>query len=290
MEQDVAPDEYVTVLVPKKYNTNDDKTQLKTTQRLITVEQPGLELEPKPEQPAPGTSTTSTTTKPAQPTKSTSTATTTRTEVSHVTEVVKKYEYHYTYIYNYQEWDNGDGTWTLIRKDGKPLNGDLSITWTSPDGKTVTNNVNITVNTGSSNNREGGSSNPACVGAISLLSLPLLLAIPVGILSQVQIPGFEHISAQLNAAIQQANTEIQKGLGIFDQNRAGAAANVDDAAAQIAPLIGAGAAAVGALAVIAGVGAGVMHACGVVDLNEASSNGSSSNSNGGSSINGSSEK
>ena len=179
--------------------------------------------------------------------------------------------------------DNGDGTWTLIRKDGKPLNGDLSITWTSPDGNTVTNNVNITVNTGSSNNREGGSSNPACVGAISLLSLPLLLAIPVGILSQVQIPGFEHISAQLNAAIQQANTEIQKGLGIFDQNRAGAAANVDEAAAQIAPLIGAGAAAVGALAVIAGVGAGVMHACGVVDLNEASSNG-------GSSLNGSSEK
>ena len=172
--------------------------------------------------------------------------------------------------------DNGDGTYTITRKDGKPINGDLTITWTSPDGDIVTNNVNITVNTGSSRG-ERGSSNPACVGAISLLSLPLLLAIPVGILSQVQVPGFEHVSAQLNAAIQEANTQLQKGLGVFNENQAGAAAGVDAAAAQVAPLIGAGAAAVASIAVIAGVGAGVLHACGVVDLNEASSNGSSSN-------------
>ncbi|MBP3948407.1 hypothetical protein [Corynebacterium sp. Marseille-P3884] len=179
--------------------------------------------------------------------------------------------------------DNGDGTWTLTRKDGKPLSGNLTISWTSPDGKTFTNNVNITVNTGSSKVRGGGSSNPACIGAISLLSLPLLLAIPAGILSQVQVPGFEHVSAQLNAAIQRANTDLQKGLGIFNEDRAANAAGIDAAASQIAPLIGAGAAAVAAIAVIAGIGAGVLHACEVVDLNEASSNGSSSNSNGGSS-------
>ena len=173
--------------------------------------------------------------------------------------------------------DNGDGTWTLTRKDGKPLSGNLTISWTSPDGTTVTNNVNITVNTGSSKVRGGGSSNPACVGAISLLSLPLLLAIPAGILSQVQVPGFEHVSAQLNAAIQRANTDMQKGLGIFNEDRAANAAGIDAAASQVAPLIGAGAAAVAAIAVIAGIGAGVLHACDVVDLNEASSNGSSSN-------------
>gem|GEM_PF-3234935 len=176
----------------------------------------------------------------------------------------------------YEIKDNGDGTYTITRKEGKPINGDLTITWTSPNGKKVTNNVNITVNTGSSRG-EGGSSNPACIGAISLLSLPLLLAIPVGILSQVQVPGFENVSAQLNAAIQEANTQLQKGLGVFNEDRAGKAAGVDAAAAQVAPLIGAGAAAVASIAVIAGIGAGVLHACDVVDLNEASSNGSSSN-------------
>lgn len=178
--------------------------------------------------------------------------------------------------------DNGNGTFTIIRKDGKPLDRKFTVTWTSPDGKTVTNttNVNINIDTPSSKNRNG-SSNPACIGAISLLSLPLLLAIPVGILSQVKIPGFEHIHGQLNAAIQQANTEIQRGLGIFDNNRAGAAANVNEAAGQIAPLLGAGAAAVGALAVIAGVGAGVVHACGIADLSQ----GSSKDSNGSSSEN-----
>lgn len=175
--------------------------------------------------------------------------------------------------------DNGDGTFTIIRKDGQPLDRKFTVTWTSPDGKTVTNttNVNINIDTQSSKNKNG-SSNPACIGAISLLSLPLLLAIPVGILSQVKIPGFEHIHGQLNAAIQQANTEIQRGLGIFDNNRAGAAANVNAAAGQIAPLLGAGAAAVGALAVIAGVGAGVVHACGIADLSEGSSKGSNGSS------------
>lgn len=178
--------------------------------------------------------------------------------------------------------DNGDGTFTIIRKDGQPLDRKFTVTWTSPDGKTVTNNTNVNINidTQSSKNRNG-SSNPACIGAISLLSLPLLLAIPVGILSQVKIPGFEHIHGQLNAAIQQANTEIQRGLGIFDNNRAGKAANVNAAAGQIAPLLGAGAAAVGALAVIAGVGAGVVHACGIADLSQ----GSSKDSNGSSSEN-----
>ena len=166
--------------------------------------------------------------------------------------------------------DNGDGTFTIIRKDGQPLPGNLKVSWTSPDGKNVTNYVNVTIFGGGSSKGEG-SSDPKCIGAISLLSLPLLLAIPVGILSQVQIPGFEHVHAQLNAALREVNSQIQKGLGVFNENQAAAAANVEAAAANVAPLAGMAAAAVGLLAVTAGATAGVLEACGVVDLKEASS-------------------
>ena len=61
------------------------------------------------------------------------------------------------------------------------------------------------------------------------LTAPLLLAIPVGILSQVQIPGLEGLSAQINDAIRQANDQIQKGLGIYDEDRAQRAASLQGA-------------------------------------------------------------
>ena len=65
-----------------------------------------------------------------------------------------------------------------------------------------------------------------CIAGIVGLTAPLLLAIPVGILSQVQIPGLEGLSAQINDAIRQANDQIQKGLGIYDEDRAQRAASL----------------------------------------------------------------
>lgn len=72
-------------------------------------------------------------------------------------------------------------------------------------------------------------------------------------------------------ALREVNSQIQKGLGVFNENQAAAAANVEAAAANVAPLAGMAAAAVGLLAVTAGATAGVLDACGVVDLKEASS-------------------
>ena len=65
-----------------------------------------------------------------------------------------------------------------------------------------------------------------CLATLAGMSAPLLLLIPVGILSQVQIPGLEGVSAQINAAIRDANTYIQRGLGIYDQDRAERAAGL----------------------------------------------------------------
>ena len=68
-----------------------------------------------------------------------------------------------------------------------------------------------------------------CIASIVGLSAPLLLAIPLGILSQVHIPGLEGLSAQVNDAIRQANDQIQRGLGIYNDDRAQRAASLQGA-------------------------------------------------------------
>mgnify|MGYP006968463653 CR=1 FL=1 len=82
------------------------------------------------------------------------------------------------------------------------------------------------------------------------LTAPLLLAIPVGILSQVQIPGLEGVSAQINGAIQDANNRIQQGLGIYDEDRAQRAAGFQNAFQGVnTEQLGMAAGALGAIAV-----------------------------------------
>lgn len=158
---------------------------------------------------------------------------------------------------------NGDGTYTVKLISGEPIKSNVTI-----------NNITINV-TESTNTTGGGSSNkelpPECIGAIAATTLPLLLAIPLGILSQVQVPGFEAAHAQLNEAIREVNNQIQRGLGIYDDDKAGAAARADNAAAQIAPVIGAVGTAIAAIAAIAGIGYGVLVACKVVPAPESSS-------------------
>ena len=102
-----------------------------------------------------------------------------------------------------------------------------------------------------------------CIAGIVGLTAPLLLAIPVGILSQVQIPGLEGLSAQINAAIQDANTQIQKGLGIYDENRSATAAEIQAAFnIQNPQAIGLAASALGAITLGLLAVDGVMRACG----------------------------
>lgn len=184
------------------------------------------------------------------------------------------------------------GVFTIVREDGEkivvPGAGPITITWTN-NGTTITNNVTInndgTITVTNVDNRggDGGSSSGAgtgtatgngegssvddkCIAAIVGLTAPLLLLIPLGILSQIQIPGFEHVHAQLNAATRQINDDIQRVLGIHDARRAENANEMANqaqaAAAQAGPLIGAAAGALGAIAVALAIGDGVMRACG----------------------------
>ena len=90
-------------------------------------------------------------------------------------------------------------------------------------------NNNTIVDNGSSNGSSVKDLDGKCIAGIVGLAAPLLLAIPVAVLSQVQIPGLEGLSAQIKGAIQDANTRIQQGLGIFNEDRAARAAGLQGA-------------------------------------------------------------
>ncbi len=90
-------------------------------------------------------------------------------------------------------------------------------------------NNNTIVDNGSSNGSSVKDLDGKCIAGIVGLAAPLLLAIPVAVLSQVQIPGLEGLSGQINGAIQDANTRIQQGLGIFNEDRASRAAGFQGA-------------------------------------------------------------
>lgn len=167
--------------------------------------------------------------------------------------------------------DNGDGTWTITRKDGRPVAGTLHLTWSEPGGQAVAANITIT-NTQTTQNTnivlEPGraSSESKCTGALIGAAAPLLLLIPLGILTQVRIPGLETLQGEINDAIRETNAHIQEGLGIFNEERANRAASINDAMAIVNPeTIGL---AVGSLALIAVgliVGDALLRACGQED-------------------------
>ena len=102
-----------------------------------------------------------------------------------------------------------------------------------------------------------------CIASLVGLSAPLLLAIPLGILSQVQIPGLEGVSAQINNAMRQANDQIQRGLGIYDEDRAQRAAGFQGAFQGVnTEQLGMAAGALGAITVGLLIVDQVMRACG----------------------------
>ena len=126
----------------------------------------------------------------------------------------------------------------------------------------ITVDQGATVEQGSSSELDG-----KCIASIVGLSAPLLLAIPLGILSQVQIPGLEGVSAQINGAIREANDRIQRGLGIYDEDRARREAGFQGAFnVQNPEMLGMAAGSLAAITLGLLIVDGVMRACGQEEM------------------------
>ena len=161
-----------------------------------------------------------------------------------------------------------EGVTLTPRKDLKDGTYEASYILVGPDGQSYGEReiqINVNVESGNRVEQKGSSSelDGKCIAGIVGLTAPLLLAIPLGILSQVQIPGLEGVSAQINGAIQDANKRIQQGLGIYNEDRAQRAAGFQAAFnIQNPEQLGMAAGALGAISLGLLAVDGVMRACG----------------------------
>ena len=161
-----------------------------------------------------------------------------------------------------------EGVTLVPRKDLKDGTYEASYILVGPDGQSYGEReieINVNVESGTRVEQKGSSSelDGKCIAGIVGLTAPLLLAIPLGILSQVQIPGLEGVSAQINGAIQDANNRIQQGLGIYNEDRAQRAAGFQAAFnIQNPEQLGMAAGALGAISLGLLAVDGVMRACG----------------------------
>ena len=84
---------------------------------------------------------------------------------------------------------------------------------------------------GNETNAKVGIDTGKCVATSLGFGLPLLALIPLGLASQMEIPGLSNVVADANAQLQAANTRIQQQLGLFNPE---IAAQVDAANRQLA--------------------------------------------------------
>ena len=110
-----------------------------------------------------------------------------------------------------------DGKWTVKVPAGVELKPGDKVIVSDGAGNKATEQVGI--DTGK------------CVATSVGFGLPLLALIPLGLASQMEIPGLSDVVGQANAQLQAANTQIQQQLGLFNPE---IAAQVDAANKQLA--------------------------------------------------------
>ena len=123
------------------------------------------------------------------------------------------------------------------------------ITVTFPGGKTVTTTTDengnwsvdvpsdvdlktgdkVTVTDGAGNSTEAkvGIDTGKCVATTLGFGLPLIALLPIGLATQMDIPGVTPIANEVSARLEQANSQIQQQLGIFNPQMAGQVAEIN---------------------------------------------------------------
>ncbi|WP_210399725.1 YPDG domain-containing protein, partial [Corynebacterium sp. HMSC072D12] len=145
-----------------------------------------------------------------------------------------------------------------IDKDAKP--GDkVVVVVKDKDGNEIDKVVvEVEEKTGNGSSDLSSKPNERCINTGLGVGIPLLFLIPVGLASQMNIPGLSDFVAPINKQIRDLNTQLQKQAGVFNGPLAGKMAGIDaqlkrfgvdhQQAAGAVALIAAGALAIGLIA------------------------------------------
>ena len=111
---------------------------------------------------------------------------------------------------------NAKASFTLVGQDGKSIldaDGDF-------DGDGVNNGDELKKGLNPFDGNDGKINAGRCAASAVGFGLPLIALLPLGLASQIQIPGLSDFAAQASAQLQAANTRIQQQAGIFNPEMA----------------------------------------------------------------------
>ncbi|GAA0207807.1 YPDG domain-containing protein [Corynebacterium riegelii] len=123
-----------------------------------------------------------------------------------------------------------DGSITVkVPKDAKP--GDkitVPVTVTYPDGSKDNVEVTVTVEQPNVGDRDKPEIDTGkCIASALGFGLPMIALLPLGLASQVDVPGLTPIANELSARLEQANSQIQQQIGVYNPQLAGQVAEIN---------------------------------------------------------------
>ena len=123
-----------------------------------------------------------------------------------------------------------DGSITVkVPKDAKP--GDkitVPVTVTYPDGSQDNVDVTVTVEQPNVGDRDKPEIDTGkCIASALGFGLPLIALLPLGLASQVDVPGLTPIANELSARLEQVNSQIQQQIGVYNPQMASQVAEIN---------------------------------------------------------------
>ena len=123
-----------------------------------------------------------------------------------------------------------DGSITVtIPKDAKP--GDkitVPVTVTYPDGSKDNVDVTVTVEQPNVGDRDKPEIDTGkCIASALGFGLPMIALLPLGLASQVDVPGLTPIANELSARLEQVNAQIQQQIGVYNPQMASQVAEIN---------------------------------------------------------------
>lgn len=99
---------------------------------------------------------------------------------------------------------------------------------TYPDGSKDNVDVTVTVEQPNVGDRDKPEIDTGkCIASALGFGLPMIALLPLGLASQVDVPGLTPIANELSALLEQANSQIQQQIGVYNPQLAGQVAEIN---------------------------------------------------------------